>query len=185
MPGGTKLSFGIFLNNRLLGAVTFGVGPFLAYRLVKEATPEDCICLTRLWLSDELPSNSESRILGILNRYLHRYTDLKFIIAYSDPSAKHVGTVYQAGGWLYTGLSSSMPLYNVGDGRPRHSRTLAHSLGSHSIRYLSQHGLYVKLVAQLPKHRYIKFLDDSWRCRLLVPVLPYPKREKVVSNEIN
>jgi hypothetical protein len=29
----------------------------------------------------------------------------------------------------------------------------------------------------MAKHRYIYFLDDSWRTRLLVPVLPYPKKD--------
>ena len=60
LPGGTKMSFGTVLNGRLLGAMTFGVGPFYGYKLVNGATPDDVVTLTRLWLSDELPRNSES-----------------------------------------------------------------------------------------------------------------------------
>ena len=52
MPGGTKLAFGIFNNDRLMGTVTLGVGPFNGHRLVSGATHGDCICLTRLWLDD-------------------------------------------------------------------------------------------------------------------------------------
>jgi hypothetical protein len=102
---------------------------------------------------------------------------LKFVLAYSDPAAGHVGTIYQATNWLYTGLSSATPLYDIGDGIKHHSRTLAHKLGSHSIRYLTSQGIAVKTVPQMAKHRYIYFLDDSWRTRLLVPVLPYPKKD--------
>jgi hypothetical protein len=75
-----------------------------------------------------------------------------------------------------------MSLYDLGDGIARHSRSVAHDFGSHSIKYLGKHGVEVKLVAQSAKHRYIKFLDASWRCRLTVPVLPYPKKELNVEN---
>ena len=72
LPGGTQLSFGVMLNTRLLGAMTFGVGPYLGYKLVNESTPDDCVTLTRLWLSDQLPRNSESKVLGIALRSLKK-----------------------------------------------------------------------------------------------------------------
>jgi hypothetical protein len=177
LPGGTKLAFGVFLDNRLLGAVTLGVGPMNAHRLVEGAVPEDCLTFTRLWLADELPPNSESRVIGIVLRSLRRHTSIKFLISYADPSQGHIGTIYQATGWLYTGLSEAMPLYDLGDGKARHSRSLAHSYGTHSVRYFSAHGVAVKLVPQAPKHRYVYFLDPALRSRLRVRVLPYPKRE--------
>ncbi|MDD5127231.1 MAG: DNA methyltransferase [Dehalococcoidales bacterium] len=178
IPAGTMLSFGIFLSNRLLGALTLGAGPAYAYNLVKDATIDDCLALTRLWLSRELPHNSASKVLGIAVRSLRQNTSVKFLVSYADPSAGHVGIVYQAAGWLYTGLSSAMPLYDLGDGKPRHSRSLAHRLGTHSVKYLRRNNLEVKLINQAAKYRYIKFLDDSWKSRLKVAVLPYPKKEE-------
>ena len=176
-PGGTKLNFGVFCQSVLLGAITLGVGPFLGYGLVGGATPDDCISLTRLWLADDLPRNSESKVIGILLRALRKETNLKFVLAYSDPTAGHLGTIYQATNWLYTGLSSATPLYDIGDGILHHSRSLAQSLGSHSIRYLESQGISIRTVPQLAKHRYIYFLNKSWRSRLTGPVLPYPKKE--------
>ena len=180
-PGGTKLSFGIFYQSSLMGAITLGVGPFLGYGLVDKATPEDCITLTRLWLEDDLPRNSESRVIGVLLRSLQKETSLKFVLAYSDPAAGHLGTIYQATNWVYTGLSSAPPLYDIGDGILHHSRSLAHGLGTHSIRYLVSHGINVKTVPQMPKHRYIYFLDQSWRSRLMAPVLSYPKKRSDIN----
>ena len=177
LPGGTKLSLGIFLHAKLLGALTFGVGPYLGYKIVNDASPDDVVTLTRLWLSDDLPPNSESKVLGIALRSLKRDTSLKFILAYSDPSVGHLGTIYQATNWLYTGLSTATPLYDIGDGILHHSRSLAHSLGSHSIRYLTSQGIDVKTVPQSAKHRYVYFLDQSWSSRLSVSILPYPKKE--------
>lgn len=164
-------------HKRLLGALTLGVGPLNAYALVEGAAPDDCLTLTRLWLSDELPRNSESRFLGIVLRSLKRHTPLKFIISYADPAQGHHGTIYQATNWLYTGLSSAMPLYQLPDGSVHHSRSLSHAYGTHSVLHFANHGVEVKLVSQAAKHRYIYFLDLTWRERLHVPVLPYPNRE--------
>ena len=177
LPGGTQLCFGVFLGKRLMGALTIGCGPSQAYRLVGGAAPDECGVLTRLWLSDELPRNSESRVLGIVLRALRKDTGLKFLVSYADPSQGHLGTIYQATGWLYTGLSEATPLYDIGDGVARHSRSFSHAYRSHSVRHFARHGIEVRLVPQAPKHRYLFFIDKRWRRRLNVPDLPYPKRD--------
>ena len=82
MPGGTQMTFGVFLGQRLLGAMALGVGPFNAYRLVEGAAPTDCLTLSRLWLSEELPKNSESRVLGVVMRSLRRLS----LIHISEPT---------------------------------------------------------------------------------------------------
>ena len=94
-----------------------------------DATPDDVVTLTRLWLSDQLPRNSESKVLGISLRSLKRDTSLKFVLAYSDPAVGHLGIIYQATNWLYTGLSTATPLYDIGDGILHHSRSSRSSVG--------------------------------------------------------
>lgn len=178
MPGGTRLAFGVFRDSRLLGALALGVGPTNAYRLVEGADSRDCLTLSRLWLSDDLPPNSESRVIGVLFKALRRNTSLKFLISYADSAQGHVGTIYQATNWTYSGLSQATPLYDLGDGQARHSRSVSHTHGTHSLRHFANHGMDVKLISQSQKHRYIFFLDRSWRERLRVPELPYPKLEE-------
>ena len=177
MPGGTQLIFGVFAREYLRGAITIGVGPKNAHSLVNGAEPADCATLTRLWLSDELPPNSESRVIGYLLRVLKRDTDLKFLISYADPGQGHMGTIYQATNWLYTGRSGAMPLYDLGDGIPRHSRSLAQTYGTHSKKHFETNGIDVRTIPQEAKYRYLIFLDQSWRSRLRAPVLPYPKAD--------
>lgn len=176
MPGGTKLAFGVLLNGRLFGTITFGAGPHNAYKLVKEAVRDDCLTLTRLWLSDELPANSESRVIGVSLRAIRKNTKVKFLISYADPSQGHLGTIYQATGWTYTGLSEAMPMFDLGDGRPRHSRSLGQVYGSHSLKYFKSNGVMATVVPQPRKHRYIYFLDKSYQNNLTVPSLLYPKK---------
>ena len=161
----------------LLGALTLGAGPTNGYRLVHDASRHQCLALTRLWLSDALPCNSESHIISIVLRNLARRTDLKFVVSYADPGAGHVGTIYQANSWLYTGLSKATPLYDLGDGVLHHSRSLGHSYGSRSVKHFESHGAPIRPVRQSPKHRYMYFLDPAWRTRLRVPVQPFPKLE--------
>ncbi len=178
IPGGTKLTFGALANKKLLGAVTFGVGPHNAYKLVEGTAQSDCLTLTRLWLSDELPANSESRVIAICLRALKKNTQVKFIVSYADPTLGHVGTIYQATGWIYTGLSEAMPMFDLGDGELRHSRSLSHSYGIHSLKHFESCGLKVRVVSQARKHRYVYFLDPTYKKRLTVKILPYPKKER-------
>ncbi|MFC1947963.1 DNA methyltransferase [Chloroflexota bacterium] len=175
MPGGTKLAFGVLLDGRLLGIITFGAGPANAYKMVSGVKIDECLTLTRLWLSNDLPSNSESKVIGICLRALKKNTNIKFLVSYADPTERHLGTIYQATNWLYTGYSEAMPKFDLGDGVIHHSRSLSHAFGSHSLKHFESHGLNVKVIEQPKKHRYIYLLDKSLRDRLNVPVLPYPK----------
>ena len=186
-PGGTKLAFGVFVGTRLLGVLTLGVGPANAHCLVEGAKPDDCITLTRFWLSDRLPRNSESRTLGLVLRSLRKHTNVKFVVTYADPAYGHVGTIYQATGWLYSGLSQATPMYDIGDGKHHHSRSLSHAFGSHGLAHFRNHGVTVKLVPQQAKYRYVYFLDPCWRSGVKAPVLPYPKtnRNEYANTEVS
>ncbi len=176
MPGATRLCLGVFLDRRIMGAVTLGAGPINGHRLIDGAARDDVWTLSRLWLDDALPKNSESHVLAVVVRSLRRFTAVKVLIAYADPAAGHIGTVYQAAGWLYTGAPHSLPLLDLGDGIPRHSRSVGSTFGTHSVRYLRRCGLPVSRVPQAPKHRYVVFVDRTWSTRLRVPALPYPTR---------
>jgi len=173
-PGGAMLAFGVFVGGRLLGVGVLGVGPANIRRLFQEAQGKEVACLARLWLDDRLGRNGESRTLGIILRCLRREQDtIKAVVAYSDPAAGHTGIIYRAAGFLYLGPSQATPLYSLNGGRPRHSRSLSHSFGSHSIKHFKAHGVEVELVEQSAKHTYIALVDPSWRERLARPVLPY------------
>ncbi len=175
-PAGVKLAFGVFAESRLGGALALNAGPINGWRLVAGAGRTDCLCLARLWLADDLPPNSESRVLALMVRLLRRHTRVRFLLSYADPAAGHVGTIYQAAGWLYTGTAEAQPLMALGGGRPRHTRSIASALGTHSAAFFRSRGVPVRLLATVPKHRYVVFVDPAWAPRLRVPTLPYPKK---------
>ena len=138
---------GVFLDHRLLGVMTLGVGPANAHRLVDGASQSDCLTLTRLCLSDEPPTNSESRVISVLLRSLKKCTSLKFLLSYADVAQGHLGGIYMASNWTYIGLSQSTPKYDIGDGRIRHSRSLAHAYGSRSVRHFQNHGVSILILS--------------------------------------
>jgi hypothetical protein len=168
-----RLSLGIFVGGELLGCAIFNPGPRNGYRLLRDATQADMLHLARFWLDDRAPRNSESRALGIIARHLHHHTAVKALLAYSDPAAGHTGQIYRAAGWLFLGEADAQPLMSVNGGPPRHLRSVASVLQSHSAGYLRRHGFDVTLVPTTPKLRYLLMLDPAWRHRLLVEPVPY------------
>ncbi len=177
-PGGTLLDLGVFGGARLLGVAVIGVGPFNVHRAFRDAETREVVCLSRLWLDDRCGRNSESRVLGVICRSLRRWQpNIKALVAYSDPGAGHEGTIYRAAGFAYLGTSEAMPLYRLPDGTVHHSRTLAHSFGSHSLAHFQAHGVEVQTVPQAAKLVYVAFIDPVWRDRLTREILPYPVLE--------
>lgn len=172
-PASSGLSFGLFAGQRLLGVIVLGSGPTNAHALVDQATHSDCLVISRVWLDDALPRNSESRCLSIVARLLRQNTSIKFLLSYADPSAGHGGGIYAGAGWLYIGESQATPLLDFGDGKARHSRSVAHVLGTHGLAYFHDRGIAVQKVPQSPKRRFIRFIDPAWQSKLLPPVLPY------------
>lgn len=137
-----------------MGVVSLGVGPLNAPWLVEGVTRDDGLTLTRLWLDDALPGNSEYRLLGIVVRTLRRFTKAEFVVSYADPSAGHVGTILPGGQVALHGDERNQLLMNVGHGVPRHLCSVDSAFGVHSVAYFRRHGVPVRFVPAVPKHRY-------------------------------
>ena len=122
--------------------------------------------------------NAASMLIG---RSLHAIGQ-RVVVSYADANEHvgHVGYVYQATNWLYTGMSTSEPSwYHPHTGElvsrtRRHIDRKAEALGLHwqDLVRVKSHG----------KHRYVTFAGDRRFCRraraaLRYEVLPYPKGE--------
>ena len=172
------LNFGVFVGHALLGVAVIGVGPFTIHRLLRDAEPDEVLCLSRLWIDDICGRNSESRVLGVISRLLRKHqSKVKALVSYSDPEAGHTGTIYRAAGFAYLGRSEPMPLYRLPDGSLHHSRTLGHSYGTHSLKHFKARGVEIRSVPQAPKFVYVALIDPSWKDRLTRPILPYSSLE--------
>jgi hypothetical protein len=65
-------------------------------------------------------------------------------------------------------------MYDLGDGVPKHSRTVSQIYGLRNKAFLESIGIKAKQIPVSAKHRFIYFLDKSWRSRLNVLVTHFP-----------
>lgn len=75
------------------------------------ARTHDVYELNRLWLDDSLPRNSESRFIAWCLKELRKKNPSAILVSYADGKQGHVGYVYQATNWIYTG--SSTPFIDI------------------------------------------------------------------------
>jgi hypothetical protein len=79
--------------------------------------------LTRLWIEDGTPRNTESFFIGQAIKSAAR----QIIVSFADGGSNHVGYVYQATNWLYTGLSTKFKDPKLKGRENEHHTGWAHS----------------------------------------------------------
>jgi len=154
-----SIAFGLFLENQLKGVVCYGT-PSSAPLRSGIAGPENAknvVELTRLWVCDSVPRNGESFLIG---RTIKR-AGKEIVVSFAEIEQGHVGTVYQATNWIYTGLSAKRTNWTV-DGVDKHCQTLADKYTSKQIR--EQYGKLFSLKPRPRKHRYV-FINAKGRRR--------------------
>lgn len=176
MPAASRRCYGVFHDSALVGAVVFTAGARRGHNVLAASQPQEVATLARLWLTDELPKNAESRVIGAVLRHLRRNTDWKLLLSYADPSAGHIGTIYQATGWLYLGQGGAEGYLELADGQIIHPRTAYKRYGSTAVGHLARTGVPARRSRMPAKHRYAYVLDQAWRWRFRGVGLPYPKR---------
>jgi hypothetical protein len=175
VPAAAVGAFGVFHDTKLVGGVVFTAGSTNAHRLLEAGRNGDVLTLSRLWLSDVLPRNSESRVISICLRMLRREGRWKAVVSYADPSAGHTGVIYQASGFAYLGQGPPESYVLLSDGKPHHPRSVFSRHGSNDVGHLRRTGVPSARVMVPGKHRYLVFLDPAWRWRLAAPLRPFPR----------
>lgn len=155
-------AFGLFIDGILYGVCTFGVpaSHSLCIGLAGKDNSRNVLELNRLVVCDYTPNNA-SFLVGNALRQLPNGT---FVVSYADGGWGHVGYVYQATNFIYTGATKP--------------RTDIYSEG-HSRHYEKGE---VRRVPRSSKHRYVYLVGDkrtrrTMKSQLRYPTLPYPKGE--------
>jgi len=174
-----SVAYGLFHKDSLecLGVICYGVSASstLLRGVCGEDEAKNVYELTRLWVDDSVPKNGESFLIGNTLKLL----DKEIIVSYADSSQNHVGTVYQATNWIYTGLSAKFRDPKVKGLEHQHHATYANGLSNAQV--IEKFGAEnVYFVERPRKHRYVIFNASKTRkkqllAKLCYPVLPYPK----------
>jgi hypothetical protein len=176
MPNSKLVRIGVWEDKRFRGAILYGVGAnrHIARPFGLEATE---VCeLVRVALAPNR-THPTSQCVAISLRLLRRQSPgLQLVVSFADSGQGHLGTIYQAGGWLY--LGPSLQSYIKVRGEVVHPRTIydRYGRGGQSIAWLRQHvDPRAERVEMAPKLKYVMPLNQKLRRQLEAVALPYPK----------
>lgn len=175
MPKSKLAKIGVWENSKFIGAVVFGVGA--TSDLVKRygLLPTQGCELVRVALTRHL--TPVSRIIAIaLNMLKQAFSKLRLVVSFADPEQGHMGGIYQAGGWIFNGVSlaSDEYLYKGKRWQGRSFRNKYKGMERHPD---------VTIIKGSSKYRYLMPLDADIRKRIEPLAKPYPKRAASIDND--
>jgi len=182
LPTPPVVKVGVWEDGRYIGAVLFsrGANNNLGSPYGLGATE---VCeLTRVALDKH--DTPTSRIVAVALRMMRKLAPgLRLCVSFADENQGHLGTLYQAGGWIYAGRAKSMPKFITPDGQVLHNRQVSKTGVMPQYGRLTRVPLIsdCKVVTQLDKWRYLMPLDAEMRAKILPLAKPYPKRTCVGS----
>jgi len=164
-------AYGLFLNNELVGIVSYGspASPSLCVGIAGLNNKSIVLELNRLVLK----YNKKNEASMLVGKSLQLLPKPKIIVSYADTNQDHVGFIYQATNFYFTGTS-----------KPR--TDMAGKNGKHSRHHL---GDKTKRIFRSAKHRYVFIIGNKKEKKnlfkqLKYPILDYPKTNEVLNGKI-
>ena len=155
-------AFGLYIDEQLVGVVTYGVpaSPFLCMGVCGIDNKDKVLELNRLCLNDGVKNGASF----LVSKSLQMLPKPTIVVSYADTAMGHVGYIYQASNFMFTGTTKERTDMAGEDGK--HSR---HNLGNSENR-----------INRSSKHRYIYFVGNKYQKNSLLKqlnyeVMPYPK----------
>ena len=169
-----QYAFGLFINGLLVGCVTFGqpASPSLCKGIAGEENRKRVLELNRLALLPEY--NGQNRASYLVGQALKMLPNHTFVVSYADTAWTHIGYVYQATNFLYTGCTKP--------------RTDKYSESGHSRHYSKNE---TRRQPRSAKHRYVYLVGDKRTKKLMrrelnyKVVSKYPKGDEIKYNTDN
>lgn len=173
LPGAKKVLFiGVWENLKFIGVVIFSPGATSCLGSPYGLNQFQCTELVRIALAKH--ESTVSKIVKVALSFLKkRSPGIRLVVSFADPYRNHIGGVYQAGNWIYTGQSSPTKVWEV-DGKIIHPRTLGASDFKKGKKKQLPKG--AKPLIMPGKHRYLMPLDKEIKKQILPLSKPYPKR---------
>ena len=163
-------------NDEWCGVVLFGNGatPNIGkpYGLVQGQTLE----LVRVALNGK--QELTSQCISMALKKLHKDKPMcRLVVSYADIDQSHLGTIYQATNWIYTGETCRGGRYFIINGEKTHPRAVAH-ICEQSINAVRQNiDPTATEFRSRGKHRYLMPMDKRMRRQLQPMAQPYPKND--------
>ena len=173
-------AFGLYEEDRLMGVVTYGIpaSPSLCMGICGKEYSDKVLELNRVCLQNN-DKNQASFLVANSIKLLPKPT---IVVSYADTGQGHIGYVYQATNFMYTGLSANRVDWTVKGLEHKHSKTLSDGMTLESIK--EKYGDDFYYTERSRKHRYIYFHGDKRQKKLMNQLLkyktePYPKGDSL------
>ncbi len=177
-PIGRLVKLGVWESGKFVGAVVFARGGSSSYG-VRFGVDQTEVCeLVRIALDNHIAPVTQIMAEAI-RKLKETSPGLRVIISFADTGQGHMGVIYQAGNWMYLGVTSAGKEYFL-RGKWTHERTLSgKTMGID--RVASREGVTFKALRSSlisrptsVKFRYAYPLDRQMRRKLNRMALPYP-----------
>ena len=182
--GHSLIHLGVYAE-RLLGVLQFGLAmnPQSMGSVVAGTKSDEYFELNRMWLSDELPRNSESKAISYAVKFIKRVKPkTAWIQSFADERCGRFGVVYQACNFIYCGEHTSV-FWEL-EGEMYHDSAMTRTdTGENSKSQFLRANKEKAIPHKLRQFRYIYFLKRRFKDRLKLKIRPYPKHASEGSME--
>lgn len=169
-------AWGLYQAGVLMGVAVVGKPPSytLCERLFGKDESKNVGEFNRLWVHDSMPRNTESWFVARILR------DCPYdaLVSFADTEQGHVGYIYQATNWLYTGLSPRQKYFRVKGGENAGGTQYRRRERMSKARIIAEFGPgAVEEYYSSAKHRYVYILrrGKELRAKLRYQISEYPK----------
>lgn len=173
-------AFGLYENESLIGVMTYGIpaSPSLCMGICGKEYSDKVLELNRICLEN----NEKNQASYFVAKTLQLLPKPTIVVSYADTAQGHVGYVYQASNFIYTGLSANRVDWTIKGQEHKHSKTISDGKTLEDIK--AEHGDDFYYVERSRKHRYIFFVGTNKQkkemlSKLNYQVEPYPKGDSV------
>jgi hypothetical protein len=175
-------AFGLYVDDELCGIVTYGTPSSSALRkgIAGEKNSKYILELNRLCFYKQI-KNAASFLVSNSLRLLPKPS---IVVSYADTDQGHIGYVYQASNFIYTGLSAKRTDWKVKGMEHLHGQTIA-DIGreickkeniSRSEYMKRKFGDDFYLKDRPRKHRYIYIVGNSIQKKVLLSEIKYKQK---------
>lgn len=163
-PSNIVRAFGLYEGGELIGVVTYGIpaSPSLVIGLAGEENRYKVLELNRLAIRPD--KNGDNRASFLVSHSLKMLPNETYVVSYADTGWTHVGYVYQACNFLYTGMSAK----RVDTYQPTGKHSRGYDKNNHSELHQTRN----------PKHRYVYLVGDKRTKKRMKKALKYKVLDK-------
>ena len=164
-----RFAFGLYENDELVGVVTYGPTPTPQVQkyMLGSGWENNIVELNRLCI-DSKTKNAASYLVANSLKMLPKPMA---VISYADGGQGHIGYIYQATNFIYTGAVTAHDDEYMVNGKKTHARSLS-SRGITSPKEWAKEN-NIEIIKAKPKHRYIYFCGNKSQKNKMISLLTY------------